>query len=251
MRFTLFVAAILLVLSVGMTGLGFGTDATSPESTAQVQGNQSPIELTMPIYKPRKGIGLRGRVDGGFRGDKAGEPVLKVLAPGDHVGETVKRSPALFWYLSKTTAHPIIFTLEDTRQYKPVLRVDLKPPTRPGVQMIRLTDYEQSLDEEVQYRWHIAVRVDPESPSKDIHAMGVIERIPYTEALFLGRSCRDPRDAVCLYADAGLWYDAIMVISDLIMANPKDRVLRLQRAALLDQVGLTDVAEYDRLQNEP
>ncbi|MGH7235125.1 MAG: DUF928 domain-containing protein [Nitrospiraceae bacterium] len=205
----------------------------------------------MPVYKPRKGTGLRGRVDGGFRGGKEGEPVLRVLAPADHVGETVKKSPALYWYLSQTTSLPIVFTLEDTRHFKPVLQVTLKAPTSPGVQMIRLADYEKTLEEEVQYRWHIAVRIDPESPSKDIHAMGIIERIPYTEALFLGRSCRDPRDAVCLYAEAGLWYDAIMVISDLITANPNDRVLRLQRAALLHQVGLDDVAEYDRIASGP
>jgi len=250
MRFTLFITVILLELSVGMAGQGLGAEDPTPALTPQVQSSPTPIEPTMPIYKPPKGTTLRGRVDGGFRGGEEGEPVLKVLAPADHVGETVKKSPALYWYLSQTTSFPIIFTLEDTRHYKPVLRVTLKPPTRPGVQMVRLADYEKTLEEEVQYRWHIAVVVDPESRSKDIHAMGVIERISYTEALFLGRSCRDPRDAVCLYADAGLWYDAIMVISDLITANPRDRVLRLQRAALLDQVGLTDVAEYDRMSND-
>jgi hypothetical protein len=42
----------------------------------------------------------------------------------------------------------------------------------------------------------------------------------------------------------------VQVISDLISANPRDRVLRLQRAALLDKVGLTDVAEHDRTENE-
>jgi hypothetical protein len=112
--------------------------------------------------------------------------------------------------------------------------------------MIRLGDYGKTLEEEVEYRWHIAVIVDPESPSKDIHAMGVIERIPYVQALFEGRSCKDPNDAVCLYADAGLWYDAIMVISDLIVANPQNRALRLKRATLLEQVGLPDIAQHDR-----
>jgi hypothetical protein len=262
MRLPLFIALLLFPLSLAIPGPGFEAQASSPEpglaaedlplpdSLAQVQGSPTPIEPTTPVYKPRKGTALRGRVDGGFRGGKEGEPVLKVLAPADHVGETVKKAPALYWYLSQTTTHPIVFTLEDTRHFKPVIQVTLKEPTRPGVQMIRLGDYDKTLEEGVQYRWHIAVVVDPDSRSKDIHAMGVIERIAYTEALFLGRACKDPRDAVCLYADAGLWYDAIMVISDLISANPRDRVLRMQRAALLDQVGLTDVAEYDRLANE-
>jgi hypothetical protein len=116
--------------------------------------------------------------------------------------------------------------------------------------MVGLADYNKTLDEEVQYWWHIAVIVDPESRSKDIHSAGAIERIPYLDALVEGRTaCKDPLDVFCLYVESGLWYDAIQVISDLITAHPKDRVLRLMRASLLDQVGLNDVADYDRMQN--
>lgn len=252
MRFTPLITVALLGLGAGLPGRGFGADATQPASPRLVLVSQESAEPTLPVYKPRKSTTLRGRVDGGFRGGQEGEPVLKVLAPADHVGATVKESPALYWYLSQPTSYPIVFTLEDTRHFRPMLRVNLKPPAKPGVQMIRLADYGKTLEEEVEYRWHIAVVVDPESPSKDIHAMGVIERIPYVEALFLGRSCKDPNDAVCLYADAGLWYDAIMVISDLIAANPKNRPLRLKRAALLEQVGLTDIAYHDRnVSSEP
>jgi hypothetical protein len=102
---------------------------------------------------------------------------------------------------------------------------------------------------DVQYHWHISIVLDPESRSKDIHAMGAIERVPYDQAIVEQRTCRDPRDVFCLYVESGLWYDAMQVISDLISANPGDRILRLQRAALLDKVGLSDVAEYDRIQN--
>jgi Flp pilus assembly protein TadD len=44
----------------------------------------------------------------------------------------------------------------------------------------------------------------------------------------------------------GIWYDAIGLYSELIDARPNDRGLREERAALLDQVGLKDVANYDR-----
>jgi hypothetical protein len=203
----------------------------------------------MPIYKPRSRGRAHGRVDGVFRGGPDGEHIVKVLAPADHIGETVKKRPALYWFLSSPTPYPIVFTLEDTSQYKPVVERTLPAPTRAGIQMIRLSDFDHILEEQVQYRWHIAIVVDPESRSKDIHAMGLIERRPYTEDLFLNTSCKDPRDAICMYADAGLWYDAIAVISDLILAHPKDKTLRLQRASLLDQIGLPDVAHFDRQMN--
>jgi hypothetical protein len=49
-----------------------------------------------------------------------------------------------------------------------------------------------------------------------------------------------------MLAANGIWYDAFGLYSELIAARPNDRALRESRAALLDQVGLKDVADYDR-----
>jgi hypothetical protein len=224
-----------------------GDSSASAASIANASGEAG--DIYMPVYKPRKYAAAQGRVDGGFRGGKEGEPVLKVLAPYDHVGETLHKSPALYWYVSQPTQLPIDFTLEDSREWEPVLRVTLNPPTKPGIQVIRLSDYNASLEPEVTYQWHVSIKISSESPSKDIHAMGVIERAPYVQAIAEGRTtCGDPRDVFCLYVDMGFWYDAIQVISDLIAANPRDRVLRLQRAALLEKAGLADIAQFDRKQ---
>ena len=47
-------------------------------------------------------------------------------------------------------------------------------------------------------------------------------------------------------AEAGFWYDTIAELSALIAAAPRDMTLRQQRAALLEQQGLPEVAAYDR-----
>jgi hypothetical protein len=49
-----------------------------------------------------------------------------------------------------------------------------------------------------------------------------------------------------LYATAGLWYDTIAALSELIDTRPQDTALRQQRAAVLEQEGLTAAAAYDR-----
>ena len=46
-----------------------------------------------------------------------------------------------------------------------------------------------------------------------------------------------------IYAEAGLWYDALKSISDLIDAAPQNLELRKQRTALLTQVGLPSTDE--------
>ena len=49
-----------------------------------------------------------------------------------------------------------------------------------------------------------------------------------------------------IYAEAGLWYDAIGALSRLIERNPGDAGLRAMRAGLLEQIGLPAAAAYDR-----
>ena len=44
---------------------------------------------------------------------------------------------------------------------------------------------------------------------------------------------------------AGFWYDAMACLCGLIESNPTDQGLRRQRAHLLNQVGLSEVAKWD------
>ena len=42
-----------------------------------------------------------------------------------------------------------------------------------------------------------------------------------------------------------MWYDALMAISNLIADEPNNPIFQKQRAALLEQVGLSQVAQYE------
>lgn len=197
----------------------------------------------IPIYKPRKQNAPKGRIGGGIRGGDG--PALYVLAP-DHVGFTKEEHPSLFWYLSKTTTLPLEFTLTDTRATKPIIEKPLSAPVQPGVQRISLKELKISLEPGVQYKWFITLNVGSESFSKNVVVGGTIERIPFIEALsiHMGPPAKNG-DAVNRYAEAGLWYDAIATLSDMIEATPDDRKLKKYRASLLQQVGLWEVAKHD------
>lgn len=237
--------AILLGWAVGMPASGQAAEeqARSPITTQgiEAQKQQTP-QGDVPIYKPRKQSVPKGRVGGGIRGGDG--PALYVLAP-DHVGFTKEEQPPLFWYLSKPTSLPLEFTLIDGRAVKPVVETKLKTPAQPGVQRISLKDLGIKLEPGVQYKWFITLQVGAEASSKDVVAGGTIERIPFIEALSIHLSSAKNGDAVFRYAEAGLWYDAISTISEMIEKTPDDRTLRKQRASLLQQVGLWEVARYD------
>ena len=59
-------------------------------------------------------------------------------------------------------------------------------------------------------------------------------------------STKFARDGLAgIYAEAGLWYDALAAVSEMIERAPDNRELRRQRAALLAQVGLPPIEDTE------
>ena len=163
------------------------------------------------------------------------------LAPY-HVGLTSVNQPVLYWYVSRPITQPVLFVLLDTRSLEVIYQGRLASGPQAGIQFIRLQDLSVALQAHVLYRWYVTVVMDPQRPSRDVVAGGMIERIPLSETAALPAASHE---RVGYYAQAGLWYDAFAAISDLIAVTPHDLSLREQRAALLRQVGLATVAEWD------
>jgi hypothetical protein len=98
----------------------------------------------------------------------------------------------------------------------------------------------------VQYRWFVSLVVDGEKPSEDIVTGGMIERVDFNEGSALGLPLVCDKAAVSRYAEAGLWYDAISCISELVESNPDDVLLRKHRTYLLKQIDLLDIDHESR-----
>jgi hypothetical protein len=170
--------------------------------------------------------------------------VISVLAP-DHIGLTVHEQPTLYWFISETVTTPIEVevTLIEEHAVKPIMKQKLSPPVGPGIQRVNLSEHDVHLMPGARYEWSVALVSDPKRRSLDIVASGGIERVD---------SSNDPTDATPkreapkAYAEAGLWYDTIMSVSDLIAESPTDHTLREQRATLLDTAGLKEAGTYDR-----
>jgi len=198
-------------------------------------------DAKVPVYKlPTRGA-PGGRVGGGTRGDK-NVFVLSTLAP-DHSGFTISEQPSLYWFISNTTSLPVELTLIDSKGIKPILETRLPAPVKEGIQKVRLADYKIQLKQGEAYRWFVAVVPDAERRSKDILAGGAIERVDMPDGLKGKLAQSGQYEAPFIYAEAGLWYDALQSISDLIDASPQDAELRKQRSALLAQIGLPAASE--------
>jgi hypothetical protein len=205
---------------------------------------KSPPPVSPPIYQPPLRGAPGGRVGGGTRGIGEELIALFALAP-NHVALTVQEQPVLYWYLSKPAKYPIELTIIIEKDTHPLLEKGIPLPSRSGIYPLRLSDFDIRLSTGTQYRWFLALVPDPNRRSRDIVAGAIIERVETPETLRSRLLKVSGEEIPHVYAEAGMWYDALMAVSNLIDDTPDNPVFHKQRAALLEQVGLSAVAQYD------
>jgi hypothetical protein len=183
-------------------------------------------------------------VGGGTRAGK-NFPTVTVLVP-DHTGLTISEQPALYWFLTEPLDVPLEIVVTETGADSPILEYRLPPPASSGIQRVRLADHNVHLIPGKQYEWSIALVIDTTHRSRDVFATGAIERVESSSAVTTQIAQASRSEIPMRYAAAGLWYDALASVSDLIDASPGNPDFRSQRASLLDQVGLKDASQFDR-----
>ena len=208
----------------------FEREVETPESIA-------PALAYLPPTAPVPGI----RVDGVYGGESTELPNLFVLAP-DHIGLTIHEQPTLYWYLTQSTTEPIDVIMTEEETLRVVLDARLLPPLPAGIHAMSLKDYDVRLLKNVPYQWEAKIRA--KTLTEEVKASGFIMRVepPRTLSASVASKLRSP-EAPKLFAQSGLWYDALGVLSDLIQSHPQSQAFLQQRAALLNQVGLAEVTK--------
>ncbi len=202
----------------------------------------------MPLYRPPLRGAPVGRIAGGTRGISDEYPALLCVLSPDHTGLTVQEQPAFYWFISEIVKHPIEFTLIEDQSIEPIIEKRIVSPEQPGIQCIRLRDYGVRLRQGILYKWFVALVPDSNRRSKDFLAWGEVRRVELSEELHKNLSNVADEKIPFIYAQAGLWYDAFSEISRLIESTPNDSTLRKQRAFLLEQIELQEIARHEMKQ---
>ncbi len=232
-------AATLILIGFAFGPASVAERPEEPNATAGTKGSQ-------PVYRPPlRGATAGGRIGGGTRGKSDRAFTLAVLAP-DHIGFTISEHPTLYWFVSEIVTTPVELTVIDDQGSDPILELKLAPPIEPGVHALSLAKHGVRLQPLVRYEWFVALVVDPNQRSSDIVAGGELQRVEAPERLLDRLSRADERSRPGLYARAGIWYEALHGLSELILRAPRESSLKAQRAVLLEQVGLSSAAAYDR-----
>ncbi|NEP19784.1 MAG: DUF928 domain-containing protein [Leptolyngbya sp. SIO4C1] len=204
---------------------------------------QPPAQSDGPL---REGLPGR-RISGGSRSSAcltSGQPVV-ALSPTNHLGVTMRDNPAVYFAMPATTAHTVEFRLRDTAGtsvYQTVLDTDEQA-------LVKVQLPEQSLARDQRYQWHFSVVCDAQDRSQNIVLTGWLRRV--SSELSLGQSevsaaelaLSAQLELAAAYQTAGLWSDAIAVVSDVYRQYPNNEAAHRAWLQLLRSLALESVLE--------
>jgi hypothetical protein len=226
---------LLIVYTIGLISLA-GGPAFSQKAAEPANANEQ-----APTYRPPQRGAPASRVGGGSRGISEASAQVSAIAP-DHTGLTRYEQPTLYWYVSGPVSAPIEITLIDDISVKPLIVYSLPKGIAEGLHEIKISDSNVRLKTGIEYRWHVALVLDPDQRSKDVIASATIRRATLPEDVLSRLDRNQGRAAVRAYAEQGLWYDAIDVLAKQFRHDPANTLLRRDFQSLLMQVGLDQFA---------
>ncbi|MEA5568471.1 DUF928 domain-containing protein [Anabaena sp. UHCC 0399] len=242
---TKFINLIAVPLSLGLSIIYILPRVGIAESPRRLQNWQISQKFIPPNRQaPRTTAG------GGSRGDScdlASNETLQPLIPQNKLGLTLAERPTLYWFVPQISVPTAHFSILDDKGI--VYATTVKLPNKPGIIGFTLPSNAPSLKVGKQYHWYFAIACNPEEPEKEMTVDGWIERIQTTSALSQQLARTNPQQLSQVYANAGIWHEALHTLVKQRLANPNDRqspavgdlTVTANWQVLLESVGLKNL----------
>jgi hypothetical protein len=167
--------------------------------------------------------------------------MIDLLAPDGHAGQTISATPTLYFFVSQPIAERTQFTISAPSRPSPIIEVEIPAPRQRGIYSLRTGDHRVRLEPGVVYTWSISAILDPKARSRDIVASASLLRTAPDPALEAALRTAPAMRHAGVFAQAGLWYDAVAAAAETAAL---DRHTALD--SLMAQVGLVEPERYDR-----
>ncbi|HTL88745.1 MAG TPA: DUF928 domain-containing protein [Leptolyngbya sp.] len=152
--------------------------------------------------------------------------------PSQVWGLTAAARPMLWFYQPYAKASiaslQVILRDEANRSNPVIYRASLPPAQTSGIQGVALTDV--PLDVNKTYHWYLKLTMNCTVP-EPIFAEGWVQRVPL-----------DAPASLAVYAEKGIWYDAIATVAQSRQTNPTDPALLQDWTNLLQSIQLDSIA---------
>ena len=174
------------------------------------------------------------------------------LVPENNIARTVSDYPTFFFYLPQPNAELAEFILEDENGnliYGQALTIK----NLSGVISVSIPANTNVPPLEVgkKYTWVFSLVCDPDDRASDQIERGVVRRVELSADILRQLDAADPRLKTVIYAENGIWQDALGTLAAARRANPNDKDLAADWESLLDSVTLPEIAKEPIVEMEP
>lgn len=154
-------------------------------------------------------------------------------------GQTIAERPMFLFFIPFTDPKTKLEFSVQTSDGEDVYRTSLTPPSKAGVMPIQLPSGSK-LEMNQSYRWTLKARlpVQGSSTSEQVYVQGWIRRVQKPDA----SSISDEAESL-IYAEQGLWYDAIASLAAARSRNPNNPQLKQNWLDLLRSANLEALAD--------
>jgi hypothetical protein len=172
---------------------------------------------------------------------------LTALIPANNIGFTVAAYPSFSFYVPPVPAQAsplsIEFVLKENDQE--VYTTTFMTTGKGGIVSISLPTYAGLPPLEVgkNYQWFLSMVCDSEQRSLDVFVHGSIQRVAPTAQLNNNLNAATPNKRPDVYAEAGMWFDALTTLAELRRSNPNNSAYSAEWEQLLKAVGLDNIAK--------
>jgi Domain of Unknown Function (DUF928) len=221
----------------------------------------APIKLRLPP-PPQRGIaGSRAAAASRTTCPIVAQPLTAIVpeyrsAQGNQVWGLTKMEHPTFWFYvpyAKPALVDISFTLQDESNpgEKKIVYQNSKisAASTPGMMRITLPKSSPALAANQPYRWFLELNMGCTSGQRPIFVEGWIQRTELDHTLSKQIDRATPTDKVSLYAENGLWHDALTTLANLRATKPQDPKLTQDWQNLLDAIGLKDLVDQSLSEN--
>ncbi len=150
---------------------------------------------------------------------------LTALAPQHHIGKTVATRPTLAWFVPDSKPYQLQFQLyeyEANSTLKLIWQQNLK--SQPGIMTLTLPAEQPKLAVGKRYRWKVIIFCNPNRPSNSLVTEAYLEVIPFSQNLKTQLdTITEPIAIADLFAEAGIWYDALDQAISLTQSSTDSR----------------------------
>jgi len=209
------------------------------------------LTVAQQYVPPRRGIpGRREGAGTRFPGCVTGQKPLMPLMPVDNFSATTAKTPTFFWFVPETQAVVAEFRLLDFADQE-LYTTTAAIPRQAGVISVQVpATIAAQMQPDRIYRWQFSLRCNLSEPSENPFVEGVVQRVERSPALQNAlNTAVTPRDVAAVYANAGIWQDAIATLAEQRCLNPKDINLQTSWTTLLRSVQLEKFADAPLMKN--